>query len=75
MEKYRETVFSIPQLEQPLFVRAIDGRVFNYGLVTACKLDRDLITGQKFIRVKTTLFPDGIEVVQASDVFMAPIKR
>ena len=64
--------FSIPQLGQPLFVQ-IDGEMLARGRVIACKLCKDAVTGEKFVRVKTNVFPDGFDVYPVQDVVMPEI--
>ena len=73
-ESIKEVVYSIPQLGQMLFAQTADGQMVNYGQVVACKLCRDAVTREESIRVKTTVFPDGIDVRLATGVFMPEIK-
>jgi len=68
-------ICSVPQLGQPLFVKAEDGQMIDCGQVIACKLCWDVVTLRETIRVRTTeVFGDGFDVRLASGVFMPKIK-
>jgi len=76
-EKHKDgvVIHGVPQLGQQLFGAEENSQIVNdYGQVFACKLCEDVITHQAFIRVKTTVFTTGIDVVLAKGVFIPKIK-